>query len=150
MMATQTKNVSTTTLWARLFRAPSATTYLDANAGELGLPTFAEYATALCRARGEVVERIIKRSGLERCFGHQLFRGVRRPSRDSVLMLAFGFEADVELAQTLLRHARHSQLYPRIQRDAIISYCLQHGYSLMDAQQMLMDLSLPLIGGEPK
>jgi hypothetical protein len=65
-----------------------------------------------------------------------------------VLQLAFGFEADVEQTQLLLRHAGHCALYPRIKRDATISYCLKNGYSLIETQQTLSELALPLIGGD--
>ncbi len=141
---------STSTLWARLFKAPSIRSYLAANAGGLELPVFSEYISELCREKGEVPEHIIRRAGLERSFGHQLFRGARNPSRDTVLQLAFGFRSDVEEAQTLLRHAGQSQLYPRIRRDATICYCLKNGCSLMETQYVLADLALPAIGGAGK
>ena len=149
-MSREKEKTSTSALWARLFKAPSARDYLDANNNELGIPAFAEYISSLCAQRGEAAERIIKRAGLERSFGHQLFRGARKPSRDTVLQLAFGFEANVEGTQSLLRHAGHSQLYPRIQRDATISYCIVRGYTLMETQLTLLELSLPVIGGSVK
>lgn len=141
---------TTSTLWASLFKASSVQTYLENNDAELGLPTFAQYISSLCQERGEVPERIIKRAGIERAFGHQIFRGARNPSRDTVLQLAFGFEADIEQAQSLLRHAGHCGLYPRIKRDATVCYCLKNGYSLMETQHMLTDLELPMIGGAAK
>ncbi|NLI52890.1 MAG: hypothetical protein GX417_01040 [Clostridiales bacterium] len=147
-MGKRTGKASTSVLWTNLFKSASAKTYLENNGEELGLPTFAEYITGCCRERGEVPERVIKRAGIERAFGHQIFRGIRNPSRDSVLQLAFGFEADVEQTQLLLRHAGHCALYPRIKRDATISYCLKNGYSLIETQQTLSELALPLIGGD--
>lgn len=141
------KKVSTDVLWMRLFKAPSVREFIEHNSDELDPPSFALYIGALCRGQGEVPEHIINRAGIERSFGHQIFRGARNPSRDTVLQLAFGFNADTELAQSLLRHAGHSPLYPRIRRDAAVCYCLEHGMPLIEAQQMLSDLSLPLIGG---
>lgn len=64
-----------------------------------------------------------------------------------VLLLAFGFKADVKGAQELLRYSRHSPLYPRIKRDAAIGYCLEHRMSATEAQLMLSELELPAIGG---
>lgn len=149
-MSQEKKKASTSTLWTRLFKAPSLKTYLNESKDDLGILAFAEYITVLCVGRGEAAERVIKRAGLERSFGHQLFRGARKPSRDTVLQLAFGFETDVEGAQALLRHAGHSGLYPRIQRDATISYCLENKYNLMETQHTLLELSLPTIGGDAK
>ncbi len=141
------EKTSTSSLWAQLFKAKSVRSYMDGNAGSLDLPTFSSYITGLCRQKGEVPEHIIRRAGLERSFGHQLFRGARNPSRDTVLQLAFGFSATVEETQELLLHAGQSQLYPRVRRDAAIGYCLKNGYGLVETQCMLSELGLPAIGG---
>ena len=104
----------------------------------------------LCKQRNEPAERVILRAGIERSFGHALFRGDRKPSRDTVLQLAFGFGADVELTQTLLKRAQHSTLHPRVRRDVVISYALMHGKSFEAAQCSLSDYGLPLLGGTRK
>lgn len=149
-MGKRALKISTSALWTNLFRAPSVKTYFQNNNEDLGLPTFSEYISSLCRERNEVPERIIKRAWIERAFGHQIFRGVRNPSRDTVLQLAFGFEADIEQAQSLLRYAGHCALYPRIKRDATICYCLKHGCSITETQQMLESFGLPMIGSTVK
>jgi hypothetical protein len=107
---------------------------------------FCAFITQLSRARGELPEHIIKRANIERSFGHQIFKGTRNPSGDTVLQLAFGFEADTETAQELLKHARMSALYPRVKRDMAILYCLHNRYTVVEAQRVLMELELPLIG----
>jgi len=141
------KNTTTSTLWVQLFKAKSVQSYMDENPGDLDLPTFFSYISDFCRQKGEVPEHIIKRAGLDRSIGHQLFRGDRKPSRDTVLQLAFGFRATVEETQMLLLHAGQSQLYPRVRRDAAISFCLKNGYDLVKAQCILAELNLPTIGG---
>lgn len=137
---------STQELWSRLLKAPSVEAYFSENADACAMPTFADYIMALCVASGERPEHVINRSGVERSYGHRLFSGGRRPSRDTVLRLAFAFGLDADEAQTLLEVARVSTLHPRIARDAIIAFCLHHHLSLMDAQQMLYDNKLPLMG----
>lgn len=135
-------------MWEQLIKANSVQQFIGENA--IGLPAFCEYVSKLCKERGEVPERVIKRANLERSYGHSIFRGDRKPSRDTVLQLAFGLDADVELAQSLLRHAGHSPLYPKVPRDTVIGYCLLHKASFMETQQMLMEMELPLIGGGVK
>lgn len=114
------------------------------------LQSFSEYITKLCKNQGQVPERIIKRANIERSFGHQLFKGTRKPSRDTVLQLAFGFDADVDTAQELLKHAGMSALYPRIKRDAAIIYCLHNHFTIVETQSVLNELELPLIGGSSR
>lgn len=142
---------STSKLLRLLFKAPNLEQFIRNNLEEMQLLSFSEYITELCKKQGNVAERIIKRANIERSFGHQIFRGSRNPSRDTVLQLAFGFEADVETAQELLKFARMSALYPRMKRDAAIIYCLHHHFSVMETQQVLYEMGLPLLGnGEIK
>jgi len=95
-----------------------------------------------------VREHVIIRSGIERSFGHQLFRGIRKPSRDNVLRLAFGFGLNVDETQTLLQLARRSPLYPKIKRDAAVLYSLSRKETIMEIQSSLCDLGLVMLGGE--
>ncbi|HBT65439.1 MAG TPA: hypothetical protein DEB10_12355 [Ruminococcaceae bacterium] len=149
-MSDNKKPLPTSKLWEQLIKATSVKQFIGQNESEIGLPAFCEYISALCKERGEVPEHVIKKANIERSFGHAIFRGDRNPSRDTVLQLAFGFGADVELAQALLRHAGHSLLYPRVPRDTAIIYCLIHGTSIIETQHILMELNLPLIGGTIK
>ena len=144
------KPPSTSALWERLFKAASIEQFVEQNARGIGLTPFPEYVNALCKERGTVADRVIKKASIERSFGHSVFRGDRHPSRDTVIQLAFGFEADMELAQSLLKHSGYSPLYPRVPRDIVISYCLFHKASIVEKQQTLMQMELPLIGGAGK
>ena len=121
--------------------------YLSESSDAQALPAFSSDITELCKAKGETPERIIRRGEIERSYGHRLFSGARNPSRDTVLQLAFGFELSADEAQQFLKIARVTMLHPKVKRDAVIAYCLHNGMSIMDAQQLLHDNDLPLIGG---
>ncbi len=139
-------NVSTSELWAQLFKAPSIGSYLSMH-GNSSLPTFSDYLSQLADERGMKRESVVARAGLERTFGHRLFNGTRNPSRDTVLQLAFGFGLSTDETQQLLKVARQSPLHPKVKRDAIVAYCLHNKQTLMDAQQVLYEQGLPLLGG---
>lgn len=149
-MTVSKKPLPTSALWEQIFKASSVNEIYSQRDNETAMPSFSEYISSLCKQRGEVPERIIKKAHIERTFGHAIFRGDRNPSRNTVLQFAFGFDADVDLAQSLLKHAGHSALYPRVPRDAVISYCLYHHMSFMDTQHILFELNLPLMGGAVK
>ena len=140
------QSLPTEALWKRLQDTPTLSDYLTENETALDTPQFCTYITALCRMRSEPAEHVIRRAGIERSFGHQLFKGTRKPSRDTALLLAFGFEADIGLAQSLLRHAQQSQLYPRNRRDAAIIYCLFHRYGVVQTQNELAERGFRLMG----
>lgn len=119
--------------------------FLHSNDTEIGLPAFSEYLEKLRKAKGEPAEKIILRGNIEKSYGHQIFRGTRKPSRDTVLKLAFGFEMDVEDAQKMLRTAGMSMLYPRVLRDAVVIYSLHNHVSVVDTEIILQQLELPLL-----
>lgn len=146
-MSEQTHQIRTSVLFKLLFKAPNLEQFMQKNAEEMKLKSFSEYITELCKEQGEVPEHIIRRANIERSFGHQIFRGARKPSRDTVLQLAFGFNADVDTAQELLKYARMSALYPRVKRDTVIIYCLHNRLPMMETQRGLHEMGLPLIGG---
>ena len=146
-MIEQINHVRTSALFRMLFKTSNIKEFMEKNADEMCLPTFSEYITGLCEDNGEVPERVIKRANIERSFGHQLFKGTKKPSRDTVLQLAFGFEANVDAAQELLKYAGMSALYPRVKRDAAIVYCLHNRFTIVETQNVLHDMKLPLIGG---
>ncbi len=141
---------STRELQRRLFSASSFDLFLEENAGGLQTPKLCYHLSELCRARGMRPVEVIRRAGLDRTYGHQLFSGIRKPSRDKLIQLAFGFGLSVEETQELLKVALKSPLYPKIMRDAAVMRCLFEGCKIDDLQALLLQLGLTLIGGEER
>jgi hypothetical protein len=110
------------------------------------IPPFHVFISELCSSSGQVPEQVIKRAAIERTYGHQLFNGTRKPSRDKVIQLAFGLGLDPNGTQKLLQVARKNALYPRIKRDAAILYCIENKKDVYDTQYVLQSLGLTLLG----
>ena len=142
--------ITTDELLALLFKERNLEQFLQRNESAYLTASFSDYLNTWCKKHVEVPEQVIRRANLEKSYGHQLFSGKRNPSRDTVLQLAFAMDADLPQAQEMLRIARRSPLYPRIKRDAVLIYCLHNHISLVDAQIILQDLELPLLGGREK
>ena len=138
--------VTTEEMWRKLFASPDIDSYFEGE-DDGGLPAFDEYIRELCEASGEKPEQVLRRGNVESSFGHRVFSGKRRASRDTVLQLAFGFRMDVDETQQLLKVARMARLHPKVKRDAVIAYCLHNGRSIVETQQLLFDNGLPVIGG---
>ena len=137
-------------LLERLFRAPDVDTYLRDNAQLMEMPAFHRFICALCEELSLSRAAVITRSDIPRNYAYQLFNGIRKPSRDKVIQLAFGFELDVDSTQELLKIARQAPLYPKIPRDIVILRCLYEKRSVMEAQQELSSMGLTLLGREDK
>lgn len=147
-MVEEQNEMRTSALLQRLFRTQDLQSFLQQNESAMQVPAFYEYLGLLCHERATVPERIIKKALIDRTYGHQLFNGTRKPSRDKVLQLAFGFELDVDEAQKLLKIADKSALYPKIKRDAVILYCLSQEMDIFETQDALQTLGLTILGGE--
>lgn len=142
------EDVHTSTLLTRLKKERDFKSFIEKNKDAMMDVTLSTYISELCRKRQLVPERVIKSAQLDRTYGHQLFNGTRRPSRDKAIQLAFGFGMTVEEAQQLLRVAEKSPLYPRIKRDAVILFCLSKGMTVLEPQNLLEVQGLTVLGGD--
>ena len=114
---------------------------------DVSLPTFPDYIAQMCLERGEPREYAIRRAGIERSYGYQLFNGTRKPSRDKAIQLAIGFGLDLKQTQDLLKISQQSPLNPRIKRDAAILYGIMHGLNIDEVQKLLESFGMQTLGG---
>lgn len=106
---------------------------------EENLQTFIEKMIEL---KGLSKAEVIKSADLDRAYGYQIFRGVRKPTRAKLIQLAFGLKLNTDEAAKLLRLAGYSPMYPRIQQEAAILFCLHKGYTYTDCTIFLDALNL--------
>jgi hypothetical protein len=139
---------STTFLINELTKATDYKEYTQKNAGALGMPKLRDYLKKLCDELEMIPEQVIKKAGIERTYGHQLFNGRRKPSRDKVIQLAIGFGLGFEGCQDLLKIAHKNALYPKAERDSAIIFCLSHEKDIFETQSLLEGLGLTILGGE--
>ena len=140
------EKVTTETLMQRIFKTKQLRHFLRANEMHLREEPFHAYLQRLCLEKGLVPERVILAAQIDRTYGHQLFNGTRRPSRDKVLQLALAMGLPVDETQKLLRAAGKSGLYPRIRRDAALLYCLNRSFSVSETQEILSGYEMTLLG----
>ena len=146
MAKNKTEENRTSTLLRRLVDTPDIEQFMECYARDLEIPSFHAYISELCTATEKKPEQVIKQAGIERTYGHQLFNGTRRPSRDKVIQLAFGLKLDLDGTQKLLQIAEKSHLYPKIKRDAAVMYCINHQKDFFETQSVLHTLGIDLTG----
>ncbi|MEL7609641.1 MAG: helix-turn-helix transcriptional regulator [Bacillota bacterium] len=151
MEKTQIKTGGVTELLLdRLFKAPDLKTYMRDNAGLMEVPPFYLLIAELCKKAGISKAVVIEKANIPRNYGYQIFNGIRNPSRDKVIQLAFGFGMDVENAQELLKAAREAPLYARIPRESVILRCLYEQKDVIFADDALAAMGLTPLGREDK
>ena len=113
---------------------------------ELIFSSLSEYLELLISEKKLRKSTVIKRSNLDKNYAYQIFNGNKeKPSRNKVIMLAFGMGLSVLETRKLLKVAGVSDLYARNPRDSIIIYCLNKGLGLIDANEYLNDYNLELL-----
>ena len=117
----------TSELLERLRASASPEAYLDT--ATLEGRELHEYLHELLEEKGLKRSEVIRASGINATFCYQIFQGTRHPSRDTALMLALGMKCSLRETQRICRLSGVSELWPRVSRDAIIIYCIEHGFT---------------------
>ncbi len=81
----------------------------------------------------------ISHSNLQRNYAYQIFSGQRIPSRDKLIMLCIGMNADQEQTSNLLRKIKAAPLYAKDKRDSIILFGIMHRISVIDINILLYE-----------
>jgi hypothetical protein len=106
-------NSSTITLLKKLFNSPNLEIFIESHESEMHILPFHTYLSCVCEEKGEIPEHVIKRSSIDRTYGHQLFNGTRKPSRDKVIQLAIGLELNFEPLSKNQTRCSHHSLHPK-------------------------------------
>ena len=96
-----------------------------------------EYLQQLLDEKGLRRSRVVSDAGLNATYGYDIFVGSKRPSREKVLPLAFAMKCTLQETNRMLQAAGVNELYVKNRRDAIIIFCIEHGYSLMKTNEEL-------------
>lgn len=138
--------VSTNTLLNRLKGGKDFRQFMKENKNDFERRSLPIYLNKLCEERGLMPSQVIRNAQIERTYGHQIFNGTRVPSRDKLIQLSLGFGLSLEETQALLKIAQKSMLYAKIERDAACMFGLSHGMNVMEVQDLLASVNIPLLG----
>ena len=114
--------------------------YLTSNTDELLNVSTGAYLNQLLTEYGKMKNDVVAGSGLNQIYAYQIFAGTKRPSRDKLIALIFGFPLELDDAQRLLRIGGVSELYPRIRRDSIVLFGLKNRLSVHDLDDLLFEM----------
>ena len=128
---------STNELMNELKRADDCFEFVQENVGEFESVSLVQKLEMLLEKYQKTRSEVIREAGLDITYGYQIFDGRKRPRREKLLQLAFGFPLTVEDANELLRAGGVSNLYVRCKREAICMYCLEQKMNLDECNLML-------------
>ena len=129
------KEPLTDELLDELLAAPDPVTF--ASKHKITKRSLPEYLQYLLDEKGLDRPKVVKEAGLNSTYGYDIFMGMKRPSREKVLPLAFAMKCTLQETNRMLQAAGVNELYVKNRRDAIIIFCIEHGYTLMKTNDEL-------------
>ena len=102
--------------------------------------TLSQYLNTLLEEKQLSKSEVIRNSLLDPYYAYQIFRGKKQPSREKLLQLAFAFPLSEKEVQLLLYWGGVQKLYIKNRRDSIFLYALEHGLSLQEVSDLLLEL----------
>lgn len=133
-----TRELLTEELLDRLISSSDIQSYLDQDS--TSNQTLTVFLETLREANNMKRSVLARESGLNATVVYDIFSGKSRPGRDHAIMLAIGLNCDLRETQRLLRLAGVSELWCRQRRDAIIIWCIEHGFDLTATDNELQRL----------
>ena len=131
------KDKTTDDLSQALMEEPSIDSYLRENRPFFAGQSIGELLGAYYERTDLSKAALARKAGMSEVYLHQVFAGRRNPSRDRLICLCVGLEVSLKEAQQLLKLASYAPLYPRLKRDAIISYGIVHRMALGEINDKL-------------
>ena len=99
--------------------------------------TLTQFLNKVLTDKGLSRPDVVRNAGINSTYGYQIFMGERKPSRDKLLALGFAMNLSMRELNRMLRLGGVNELYCKNRRDAIIIFCLVHGYSLQRTEEEL-------------
>lgn len=128
---------NTDDLLKELKQADNIDDFLTSNKDSFTDVSLSEYLTALLKEKGLTKAEVIKKSELSDIYAYQIFSGVKQPTRDKVLCIAFGMGLSVTETQQLLKSCGLPFLYAKHKRDSIILFALDRKLSVVETNELL-------------
>lgn len=121
-------------------RLKSTNTLDERELEESSNPTASAYLENLLSKKGLKRSKVVRWADINDTYGYEIFKGQKIPGRDKVIRLALAMALNLDETNHLLMLCGHSALYPRIRRDAILLFCIDHSYSLQKTMEELYRL----------
>lgn len=120
-----------------LKRALSFGDFLKKNKENMIDMSLSEYLMMLLNQKNLKRSDVVRDSGIDSSFVYQIFNGEKKASRDKLIAIGFGLHLNEKEFQRMLKIAGHSELYPRVARDALILLSIHQGKDIYQTDHEL-------------
>ena len=117
---------------------------INSNSDELICDNPCKHLEETIEQKGLKKSDVIRKSEIERHYAYQILSGVRKASRDKIIMLCFGMELNEEETQRMLKTFSMPTLYARNRRDSVVLFAIEKHLSVIEMNELLFELNLNL------
>lgn len=137
---------NTDELLKELSQADNINDFLLSNEANFTDVTLSEYLSNLLNEKGLSKSEVIKQSYLSDIYAYQIFSGVKKPTRNKVLCLAFAMGLNVTETQQLLKSCSLPFLYAKHRRDSIIIFAINKSLDVLRTNELLYESGEDTLG----
>jgi len=105
-----------------------------------------EYLNMILERKGLKRADVVRGSLLDRVYVYQIFSGLKKPSRDKLIAIAFGLGLSADETQKMLKLSGNRELYAKDERDVIILFSLQRGKNIFETNDLLHSYNFKVLG----
>lgn len=117
-------------------------TYLESNSDSLIEINLKKFWNDVVNNSGMSKSDIINKSDLGYVYFYDVINGRKIPSTDKIVRLALAMKMTLEQCQTALKYSGKSPLYPRLKRDSILIFAINHNYDIYQTAELLLNEGL--------
>lgn len=93
---------------------------------------------------------IINRANMGYTYFFDIIKEKKTPSRDVIIKMIIAMKGSLDECQEILRLYGWASLYPKIKRDSIIIFAINHGFGVMQTDELLSKNGEALLTHEQK
>lgn len=120
--------------------------YFKNNKESMLAHSLAEHLNLLLTQKNISRADVVRNSQLDKAYVYQIFSGMKTPSRDKLIALAFGLGLSDDETQKMLKLSGNRELYARDERDALILFALQRKKTILETNKLLFSHSFTVLG----
>jgi hypothetical protein len=106
---------------------------------------FCEFMDHIIESKHTTKGKVIALTNIQRNYGYQIFDGTRKPNKDKVIQLCLALGLDLHLTNNVLALSDNGALYPKVKRDAMLIYCIEHHKTVYETNELLMEYELDIL-----
>ena len=111
--------------------------YLKVNPDSFVFENIHDFWEGVIKKSGFSKSNIINKADFSYCYFYDVINGRKIPNKDKIVRLILTMHLDLADCQQALRLSGRSSLYPRIKRDSIIIYAINHGKTVYQCNDLL-------------